>query len=321
MSTLTTNGLTLVEAAKRHDPDGNMATIAEVLMEDNEILQDAIWREANDVFSNTTTRRSTLPSGSWRKLNSGVAAEKSDTIQVRDTIGILETFAKNDIEVIKSFKNPAQARSDEAMAFVEGLSQTMASTMIYGNTNTTPEKFTGLAPRLASLATTTNVLNEGGSGSDLTSVFVVDWAPNKVCMLYPRNSNAGLEHEDMGKQLVTDIGSYEFVAYVDKFTWKAGMAVKNEKSIGRLANIEYTGASNTFDEDNLITLMNRMTKGPGRRIYSNEDIMTQAEILLKDKTNINFTVEHGLAPGPVLMFKKVPWRLVDRILNTESALT
>jgi len=56
MSTLTQ--LTLVEVAKRKDPDGNMATIAEVLAENNDIVSDAIFREANDTFSHKTTRRS-----------------------------------------------------------------------------------------------------------------------------------------------------------------------------------------------------------------------------------------------------------------------
>jgi hypothetical protein len=171
------------------------------------------------------------------------------------------------------------------------------------------------------IAATTNVINEGGTGSDLSSIFVVDWGPNTAHMLYPRNSTGGLQHTDMGIQIVTDIGSNEFRAYVDNFQWKAGFAVKNAKSIGRVANIESTGTTNIFDEDNLITLLNRMTKGAGRRIYVNETVMTQMEIRLKDKTNVNLSKVDGLAPGPVMLFKGVPVRQVDQILDTEAALT
>lgn len=314
--------LTLIEVAKRKDPDGGMAAIAEVLNETNDILQDAVWREANDTFSNKAVRRAKLPSGSWRKISEGVAYESSETLEVVDNIGMLETWAQNDVELINAFPNPAQARNDEAMAFVEGLGQTMAETMIYGNSNTTPEKFTGLAPRMASLLTTTNVLNEGGSsGSDQTSIFVVDWGPTSVFMIYPKNSKAGLEHKDMGLDIVRDSSGNMYEAYVDKFVWKAGMVVKNSKSIGRIANIETTGSSNIFDEDNLITLLNRMTKGPGRRIYANQTVLTQMEIRAKDKTNINYSFVDGLAPGPVLTFKGVPVREVEQILDTEGALT
>lgn len=313
--------LTLVEVAKRKAPDGNMAAVAEVLNQQNDIIQDALWREANDTFSNKSVRRASIPAGSWRKLNAGVAIEATTTREMVDTIGLLETWSQNDVEIINAFPNPMQARNDEAMAFVEGLGQTMAATMIYGNSATTPEKFTGLAPRLASVAATTNVINEGGTGSDLCSIFVVDWSPTGVYMVYPKNSMAGLEHKDKGIETVRDSSGNMYEAYVDKFVWKAGMVVKNSKSIGRICNVESTGASNTFDEDNLITLMNRMTKGPGRRIYTNQTVLTQMEIRAKDKTNINYTKVDGLAPGPVLMFKGVPVRLVEQMLITEAALT
>ena len=313
--------LTLIEVAKRKNPDGTMATIAEALAEQNDILQDAIWREANDTFSNKTVRRASLPAGSWRKLNKGVATASSSTIELVDTIGMLETWSENDIEVINAFPNPVQARNDEAMAFVEGLGQTMASTMIYGNAATTPETFTGLAPRLGTISATTNVINEGGSGSTTSSIFVVDWSPTGVYMIYPKNSMAGLEHEDRGVETVTDdTTNAKYRAYVDVFNWKAGMVVKNSKSIARLANIQAAGATDIFDEDNLITLMNRMTKGPGRRIYCNQTVLTQMEIRAKDKTNIHYTTVNDIAPGPVTLFKGVPVRLVEQIINTETAV-
>ncbi|NIS52204.1 MAG: hypothetical protein GWN94_14005 [Phycisphaerae bacterium] len=322
MATLNAYGpLTLVEVAKRKDPDGNLATIAEVLDETNEILQDAVFREANDTFSNQTTRRASLPTGSFRKLNEGVATESTKTVNLIDRVAILEAWSENDIEVINAFPNPQEARMQEARGFIEGMGQNMAGKIFYGNESSVPEEFTGLAPRMDALATTANVLNAGGSGGDTTSIYVVDWGPNSVYMIYPKNSTAGLEHKDKGIETVEDANGNKFEAYVDKFVWKAGLVVKHNKSIGRIANMEYTGSSNIFNEDDLITLMNRMTKGPGRRIYVNEDIMTQMEIRLKDKTNVNFTKVDGLAPGPVLMFKGVPVRQCDQILNTETTLS
>lgn len=315
--------LTLQDVVKAHGADGNMMAIAEVLEKEVPIIEDAPWVQANDTFSNLSLRRSSLPTGTWRQLYSGVAAEKSNTIQMRDVIGILETESKPDCEIIDAYKSPQQARNNEDMAFVQGLSQTMASAMLYSNTITTPEQFTGLAPRLDGLATTTNVLNEGGTGSDLTSIFVVDWGMNTACMMYPRNSQAGLNVEDLGRQRVLDNSGNSYMAYITRFKWKAGMVVKNNRSIGRIANIESTGSSNIFDEDNLITLLNRMTNGPGLRIYMNETVQTQAEIRLKDKSNVNWSVADGLGGVPLLRFRGVPVRKIDSqiLLNTEAALT
>jgi hypothetical protein len=176
---------------------------------------------------------------------------------------------------------------------------------------------------MASLATTTNVLNAGGSGSDLTSIFVVDWDPTKVFMTYPRNSMAGLKVDDLGIETVLDANSKKFRAYVTHFIWKAGMVVKNPRSIGRIANIESAGAANIFDEDDLITLLGRMTKGPGLRIYCNETIMTQARIRLKDKSNVHWDSRKGLAGEPFMSFDEIPVGKIDSrtLLNTESALT
>ena len=321
MTTLATAGFTLRDVANRRDPNGDLATIAEVIEEENEIMLDAIWRESNDVFSHTGTRRSSYPTGTFRKLNAGVANEKSEVVQVTNVIGILESEAKHDIRVVKAAPNPVEFRDNENRAFMAGMAINMAGKMIYGNTNTTPEEFTGLAPRLASLSTGTNVLNEGGSGSDLTSIFVVTWGINEVFMVYPKGSQAGLQHDDMGKQIVDD-GTNDYRAFVDFFSWEAGMHVQNEKCIGRLANIETAGTTNTFDEDNLITLMNRMKITGGSRLYVNDTIKTQMQIRMKDKTNVNLTTKDGLdAGGPVMFFNGSPVRFVDQLLDTEAALT
>lgn len=319
MADFAPTGLTLQEVAHRHDPNGEMSTIIDALMQVNDILKDAVWREANDVFSNKATRWAKEPSGAWRKLGGGVAGERGETVEVVDTIGMLDSLAKNDVEYINSFKNPKQARNDESMSFVRGMSKTLASTLIYGNTSTDAEKFTGLAPRMDGL--TTNVINEGGSGGDTTSIYVVNWGTDTCCMVYPRNSKAGLDHIDMGIQLVDGIGSSgDLRAYVDYFTWKSGLSVKDPKSIGRIANIEVSGVTNIFDEDNLITLLNRLNTGPGTRIYCNQAVLTQMEIRLKDKSNMYFTKADGIAPGFDMMFKNTPVRMVEQILSTETAV-
>ena len=325
MATITANSqLTLSELANRKDPNGNLNTIAEVLSEDNEILNDAPFLEANDTFSHKITRRSALPSGSWRKLNEGVAIESSQTNEVTEGIGMLETFSQSDKDLVQASSNANQFRMDEAAGFLEGLSQTLADTFIYGNSATTPEKFTGLAPRMDDLAATANVIGEGGTGSDLTSIYLVQWNPRYVHMVYPKGSTIGLMHEDLGLDTVEDASGNKFRAYVDHFQIKAGLAVKDTRSIARLANIESAGTTNIFDEDNLITLINRMPMNARNVvIYANATVKTQMQIALKDKTNVNYTADSGdgLSGAPLLRFQGLPIRKVDAIKITEAALT
>jgi len=314
------NTLTLIELAKRHDPDGDTAVIAEVLNEENEILSDAPWDEANDVTSHKMTRRLTLPTGTHRKLNAGVPIEASKTVEVRETVAMLESYSQCDKKLADIAKDPAQFRMNEAKSFIEGMGQTMAYKLIYGNSATTPEEPTGFAPRMASLDTADNVLDGGASGG--TSVFVVMWGLDKVFMLYPRNSKTvGIDHQDLGEVTLEDASGNLYQGYRDHFEANYGLAVKDNRCIGRIANIAVTGSSNTFDEDDLITLINRMPKG-NKSIYVNNVIMTQMQIRVKDKNNVYYTPgDSALSGEPVVRFNGHPVRRVDQILTTESTLT
>jgi hypothetical protein len=317
--------LTLLELAKRHDPNGETSSIVESLTADNEIMMDMTYMEANDRTSHLITRRISQPSGSWRQINKGVAKETSKTQEVRETVGMLESYAEADKALVDMASDPDSFRNTENMAFLEGMSQTLATAMFYSNVTTDPEKFDGLATRMPSLAATANVIGQGGTGSDLTSIYIVNWGPKKVYGLYPKgHKTVGIEHRDLGEETSVDSNGLMHQVLRDWFGIKTGLCVEDDRCIARLANIEDGGASNTFDEDNLITLLNRMPQsGRGAKLYVNDTVQTQMEIKLKDKNNIYYTAGggEGLAGEPMVRFRGLPIRKCDAILITEAALT
>ena len=319
----------LLEQAKRIDPDGKLSTIVEYLNRKmGDILNEVPWMPSNDVWTNKTLRRGNLPTGTWRKMNTGVATEVSRTTEVLDVIGMLESYAEYDKEYIDNMPSPAQSRMDEAGAFIEGLGQTLVSTILYGNANADPDKMHGLAPRLATIDSEF-VFGAGGTGSDTTSIFVVTWDKLKAFLCYPKNSpSLGIKHEDLGVVTITDAttaapATSQYQGYRDHFQVKCGLVIRDPRAIGRVANIETAGATNLFDEDDMIALLNEMETGPGTKIYCNQTIKTQAEIALKDKTNVNWTVEAGLGGTPFLKFQGIPVRMIDKriLLNTETAIS
>ena len=318
--------LSLLELAKRKNPNGTLATIAEVLTKENAILKDAVWMEGNDTFSHKIVRRLSLPTGSWRRLNSGVATEASQTIEVIENMGILESWSQSDVDLVDAAPSPKKFRMDESKSFLEGMSQTLATTQIYGNGMVDTEQFTGLAPRL-NATSQNNVISGSGSGGDTTSIFMVQWGRDKVHMVYPRGSaNMGVRHWDRGIRVIDEsmIGGTagrKFEAYVDKFQVKAGLAVRDERCIARVANIESSGTSNIFDEDDVITLINRMpNQAAGAVIYCNRTIKTQMDINAKDKTNVNYYVKNVWGE-PTTTFRGIPVRQVDAIVDTETAIS
>ena len=321
MATLSANKqLTLVELAKRTDPSGSIAGIAEVLAQDNELLVDATWIEANDTFSHKSLLRSVLPGGSWRKLNAGVTTEASETTEQIDGIGMLETYSETDRDLVLAATDPRTFRDSESKAFLEGLSQSLATAIIYGDASADPEKFTGLSPRLDGLQTGHVVVPTGpGAGSANTSIFVVQWGDDKVHMVYPKGSpNLGIKHSDLGEVTKVNSDGTMYQVMRDHFQVKAGLVVRDPRCVKRLCNII---SSSTKIDDNLIKLLNAMPqRGAGAAIYCNQTVFDWLDIASKDKANVNYG-EADAWGRPTMFFRGVPVRKVDAITDTEGTLT
>jgi hypothetical protein len=324
-----TSYYSLVEQAKRINPDGTLATIVEVLnREMGMMLQEAPWLPSNDTWVNKTVRRGTLPSSSRRKLNQGVATSSGRTTEVLDVIEMREVYAEYDKDYIDAFPEPGRARLQEAAAFLEGLGQDLTSDVLYCDSYADPDGMHGIEPRLDTVDGEF-VIDGSGTGSDVTSIYVVTWGATTCHLIYPKNmANLGIKHTDLGEVTISDAttaasSTSQFQGYRDHFQVKCGLVVRHPKCIGRVANIETSGTTNTFDEDDLITLLNNMKVDAGTRIYCNQTIKTQAEIRLKDKNNVYWTSQNGLDGVPFMAFRGIPVRMIDKniLLNTETAIS
>jgi len=322
MATLTPNAqLSFLELAKR-TKDGGLVDIAEVINAANPMIQDIPWKQANfNLMSEKITRRVSLPSGTFRQINAGVAKEASTTQVVVEPTALLEARSEIDEAIVDNSPNGNQLRRDEDIAFVEGLGQAVGQTFISGTTTAQPERINGLEQRLNSLSQKT-VIDNGGA-SNLTSIYVVDWGIRKCYGIFPAaggdRGRFGLSVVNKGKEPLVDSNSNTYYGYVTQFKWYIGLAVRDEDAIGRLANIESSGASNIFDEDKLIELLNIGRFSPATtRIYANQQIFTQAQIRLKDKGNVNWSVAQGLSGVPVMQFGGVPMRKIENTLLTNS---
>lgn len=328
MALIGSNNPTLHDVASRLDPKGtSVMPIVELLDEQNQILDDATFMEANDGSNNKTTVRTGLPGATWRKLYKGVQPSKSQTAQVSDSSGMLEAYAESDIDLVDKAPDPRGFRLSEERPFLESMSQDVAQTLFYGDTATDPEKFTGLTPRYNALDTDPtqsgyNIIDAGGTGSDNTSVWLVVWGPNTAYMFYPRGSQAGLMQEDLGKETTTDENGGLYRVYRSHYKWDVGFTVRDWRSIVRIANIDVSdldGGSPADVNKMMIKALHKLKgKGLGRAaFYCNEQIITALDIQTWEKSNLQLTYR-DVQGKIILMFRSIPIRQCDQILNTEA---
>jgi hypothetical protein len=336
----------LVDWARRVDPDGEIAIIAEMLSQCNEVMKDMIWQEGNLPLGHKTTIRTGLPQGVWRAANQGVPSSKSLTAQFQDSIGELQDYSIVDKSLAELNGNVAKFRYSEDMAHVEGLSQQVASALFYQNEATTPTAFTGFSPRYNTVNTSTaknavNVLDAGGTGNSNLSIWLVGWGDHTTFGIFPKGSQAGLVYKDLGDVVPAyDANGNRFEAYTSLFQFKLGLCVKDWRYNVRICNIDTTtaGLQGTTPPD-LFALMSRaVVRLPtaSRRLsgitesdapddpvpgispawYVNRTGREYMDIqAIRDRNVLLSSKDY--AGDPVVMFRDTPIRVVDALTNSE----
>ncbi|BEL73966.1 hypothetical protein SM12BL1_02690 [Serratia marcescens] len=324
MAIKSTNALTLADWAKRTDSDGKVPTIVELLSQTNPVLTDMLFVEGNLPTGHRTTVRTGLPAATWRLLNYGVPSSKSTTAQVTDSTGMLETYAEIDKSLADLNGNTAEFRLSEDNAFLEAMNQTMAETIFYGDTRINPQRFTGLSARYndKSAKNAQNIVDAGGTGSNLTSVWLVVWGSNTVHGIFPKGQKAGLSHQDLGEQTLKDPNGGQYQGYRTHYKWDNGLTVRDWRYAVRIANIDTTklGAD---DGPNLAKLMvQALHRIPNLQMgkavfYMNRDAAEYLDIQATEKASLAISVKETEGVWWT-SFRGVPVRTCDALLSTES---
>jgi hypothetical protein len=290
-------------------------------------------KASNQIMSNIGSRVSYLPTVGTRQFNYGVAPTTSHTTPFSEDIAMFEDYSRVDKALWGIQNNPNQWRTAQNMRKVEAMAQSIETTLLYGNRGTDPSSINGICTRFNSLTRRPNssstepyhVVSAGGSGGDTTSVILVEPGPMKVSLIYPKNMPAGMQIEDRGQQTV-NLGSEAspmlLEMLVTHFVQFIGLDIEDERCVQRYTNIEVSGSSNIFDEDQLIGMINNlpsMGEGPGTFILAGRKIKTQLDIRAKDKNNINYGPDNIWGPN-VTKFRGIPVILDEMLSESETAV-
>jgi hypothetical protein len=314
---------TLLDLMNQIAPNGNLLTVAEVLQKETPILKDAVWVEANDVVQHIYSRRTSLPKSELLQFNKGVKGNIGTTEQEVSGLSARGNRPWYDARLVDLAPNKAEYRSQQSRAVVMGIGQEFDSDILYGNKQANAASFDGIESYVDALANDMVISGGEGGGDKNTSAYIVAWdVTNGAFMAYPRGSTAGIKYEDKGKRS-KDMGDGSVMeVYEDYVEISGGLCVADKRAIGRYCNIDVSDpAANTFDENKLIILLNRMPAMLRSKavIYVSRSLKAAIEIRMNSKENAYYTRENVFGEQ-VTMFQGVPVRLDEMISENEQAV-
>lgn len=327
MSTLTHTNPTLLDLAKSTDPSGKAARIVEILNQKNEILDDMSFIEGNLPTGHQTTIRTGLPGVYWRLMNKGTPESTTSEAQATESCGMLHSRSAADKALAHMAKSVESFRLSRAKGHFEAMMQEMAQTYFYGNAGVSPEEFTGLSARYSDTTAENgqNILLGGGVGADNTSIWLIVWGEDTVTGIFPQNSKAGLEHEDLGLGDAFDADGNRFRAYLDEWVWKAGLLVADWRYAVRICNLDVSALKAKSSAADLFDFMIKATHripdfAAGRAaFYMNRDVFESLDIQQRDDVSSGGGLKFENVDGKQKhSFRGIPVRRCDQILSTES---
>jgi hypothetical protein len=328
MAALPTTYGNLIDIAKSLDPDGTTADVVEMLKKEVPILEVLPFMAGNLETGHRHVIRTGLPEGTWRRLYEYVQPGKSQKVQVDDTCGMLEAFTEVDEKLIElaGAAGPTY-RQDEDMAYAVGMGHQVAETIVYGNGNSSPAKFTGLAPRYNSLSAQNadNIIDGGGSGSDNTSVWIIAPGKKKIHGIFPKNTKAGISMKDLGVETKTDSSGGLLRVYRSQIKWDCGIVVADWRYAVRICNIDVSdlkkdAATGADLIDLCVDGIERLPSTEGAMIFCNRKIRSFMRRQMINHKNAHLTLDQ-VAGKKVMALSELPVYRLDSIVENEARVT
>lgn len=339
MATLLQSTGDFIDSYKEMDGKGQFIDVIETMNSTAQnIMDDWVWMECNSGTKHLRSTRTGLPSVGWGALYEGIVQSKGAKQQVADTTGFVEALAQVDKRQLDLYaENRIQVRASEARPFMEAMAQELVTSLFYHSTDTNARHPKGLSPRLGVLGTSgagNQIIDGGGTGSDNTSIWMVDWSYDGLSVIYPSGTSAGITRENKGEQRVLDAAGNPYYVEEELLRSYAGFTLGDYRRIVRIANIDVSEmkAGNV----DLYALMRkgyyRMhsrrvnkvhdQKAPGRiAVYANRDVCEALEGLSVNGGSSDSFVRlkpMELEGKEVDTYKGFPVRETDALLNTEA---
>ncbi|MDR2427200.1 MAG: hypothetical protein LBD46_08505 [Endomicrobium sp.] len=309
-------------------------TTAEVMTEENPILEDIHFQEENSDNGNKFRERAKMPEVVARKYNQGITASKGGVLVKVDPRTELISKLEIDESYLSDF-GAAAARelADEQFAHRTANGEKLGRTLFYGSKGA--ESLYGIIPRYNTLNPKYSVSEyviDASTGvsnpSNLGSIVLVSWGPKSTYAFYPKNSKGGLEEGALTKGEIDGVNGGKLPGYYQYFKWKIGLTVKDYRSVVRICNIDTVKGkvqnitAGVPDLEMFIMEALRILKSNGGNVvaYAGRDVMKCLDQQALGRYKRSYPTS-GFAGKLITNVNGIPFRQQDCLLAAEELVT
>lgn len=327
---------TLSDMSRRLSVGGDsFAQVLDLISKTNPIIDDITWLQGNLITGYKFVTRTENPKSSVRRINQGVRPSKSATRTIVETCMSLESRSKVDKKLIDLAPNPDFYRLDQDIAHTASLTDDVVQYLFTGDKAEDPETIDGFDIRYNKFGgkkgtTAYQVIDAGGKTENgNASIWVVSWGKNAVNGIYPRNTKAGIQMENLGQYTTVDANGGEYEVLGTKVAWDFGLAIEDYRKVAALRNIDVkelqqAGSVDRFEKfiKQLVFTKNRIHKPTETNtiMYVCSDIYDMLEVYLLDKNNVHVTRQEVENAGAMLFFSTIPIKKLDVLTSEEAAI-
>lgn len=337
MAALGSKLLTLADVAKSKDK--MIGSVAEVLVQENPMLNDIPYMPMNHGTIHKEDIRSALPAVYYRKANQAIPASKSTIEERTFTAAHFESKSQMDAAVAKrgGMDRIAYNRWNQAQGHIQAQAIEHANLTIYGSPNSSTLKVAGFMDIYSTVnsseETSNQIINGGGTASNNTSILLVNWGERSIFGVYPEGTQAGLKRTDRSAgnkevqiQALDSAGSAgSFWGYEEQFEIDHGLVVKDYRQAARIANIDVALLLSGVGAADLIDLMisaaykihNPQNGTPVWYVNRTIEAFLHKQSLTKVGAGAGLTYDNYQGKR-MLTFLGMPIRRSDALLNTEA---
>jgi hypothetical protein len=314
------NQLTLAEVNKLAGNTDTGNILAE-LAQTNTFLDEAPWFPSTHGSHNEVLKGKTLGGGKFTRVNTGIPVAGSSTDVFKEPVRIYEGESLVDERLLKGAEDPYTIRNIHDTLKLEGILQSFNHALIYSNEALDPDAFKSFSRRRAAIGKYCR--DGGGTGTGLTSAWLMELGRKGVYLTYNKAGSPGLKNEDRGRHRVpAPDATGEMWAWIRHYEIWAGINIANERSLQRYANIDADDSAVSFDPKVIIQMKAQLADPSGRNavLFANRSVFSQIEQAAWDKSNMAYSISNFEGFGPVVRCAGIIVRPWEAVSENESAI-